>query len=78
MRSELILQSFRAIGVWLMDAEVILKRFNTTTLEQDKASKLQELGDRSIWSDLRKILDSAVTDSAKDKGKRVGVVLHSL
>jgi hypothetical protein len=31
MRPELILKSFEATGVWPMDGEPVLKRFNTTT-----------------------------------------------
>jgi hypothetical protein len=45
MRLELILKSFEATGVWPMDGEVILKRFNATTLDKDKDTELRELGD---------------------------------
>jgi hypothetical protein len=31
--------------VWLMDSEVILKRFNATTLDKDEDIELRELGD---------------------------------
>jgi hypothetical protein len=78
MRSELILQSFRATGVWPMDAEVILKCFNNTTLEQDEGLELEELGDGTPWKDLRTILSVAVTERAKDVGNRVSTALHSL
>jgi hypothetical protein len=49
MRPELILQSFRATGVWPMDARVILDRFNTTTSEQATNSGPQEVGDGDTW-----------------------------
>jgi hypothetical protein len=78
MRRELILKSFQATGVWPTDAEVILIRFNATTSDQDEDIKLRELGDGDSWSDLRKILDAAVTDKAKSEGKRVAAALHSL
>jgi hypothetical protein len=45
MKPETIMKSFQATGVWPMGAEVILKRFNNHTLEQDKASKLGQHGD---------------------------------
>jgi hypothetical protein len=78
MRRETIEKSFEATGVWPMDAEVILKRFNTTTLDQDKDKELQELGDGDSWNDIRKVLDVAVTDKAKGEGKRLAGALHSL
>jgi hypothetical protein len=78
MRPELILKSFQATGVWPMDAEVILKRFNTTTSDQDEDTELRELGDGDSWRDLRKILDAAVADKSKAEGKRVAAALHSL
>jgi hypothetical protein len=43
---ETIRRSFEAMGVWPIDAEVILQRFNTTTLEQDEDTELCKLGDR--------------------------------
>jgi hypothetical protein len=55
MRPELILKSFEATGVWLMDTEVILKRFNTTTSVQDEDTELRDLGDGDTSSDIRKI-----------------------
>jgi hypothetical protein len=61
-----------------MDGEVILKRFNATTSDKDKDTELRELGDRDTWRDIRKILDAAVAERVKDKGKRVAAALHSL
>jgi hypothetical protein len=48
MREETIRRSFEAMGVWLMDVEVILLCFNTTTLKQDKNTELRKLGYRNI------------------------------
>jgi hypothetical protein len=78
MRRELILKSFQATGVWPMDAEVILKRFNPSTLEQDEDPELQEVGDGDSWNDIRKILDAAVTDKAKAESKQLAGALHSI
>jgi hypothetical protein len=64
--------------VWPIDAEVILKRFNTTTSEQAEGPETCELGDGNSWNDLRKILDDAVMDKQKAEAKRVGAALHSL
>jgi hypothetical protein len=78
MRPKLILKSFEATGVWLIDAEVILKRFNTTTSGQDKDTELRGLGDGDTWSDIRKILDAAVVDKAKAESKQLASTLHWL
>ena len=78
MRPELIQRSFEATGVWPMDAEVILKRFNATTSGQDEDTKLQEVGDGDSWNDIRKILDAAVADKAKAESIRLASTLHSL
>jgi len=40
MRPDAIKQSFRATGLWPIEAEVILKRFNNSTLGQGKASQI--------------------------------------
>jgi hypothetical protein len=45
MRPEAILKNFQATGVWPMDAEVVLRRFNNHTSEQDEASKTGQYGD---------------------------------
>jgi hypothetical protein len=78
IRPELILKSFEATGVWPIDGEVILKRFNATTSDEDEDTELRELGDGDTWRDIRKILDAAVAERAKDEGKRVAAALHSL
>ena len=78
MTVDSIKKSFQATGVWPMDAEVILKRFNNTTTRQDTASRIRENGDRDSWSQLRKVFDAAVADKAKDEAKQLAVALHSL
>jgi hypothetical protein len=78
MRPELVLKGFEATGVWPMDAEVILKRFNATTSGQDEDAEFGELGDGDRWNNIRKILDAAVTDRANAKSKRLAAAFHSL
>jgi hypothetical protein len=78
MKRDTILKSFQATGVWPMDAEVVLKCFNTTTSEQDKASQPGEQGDGDTWIQLRKVFDAAVADKAKVEAKRLLQSIHSL
>ncbi|KAI0569665.1 hypothetical protein Alg215_11502 [Pyrenophora tritici-repentis] len=67
MRPELILKSFSATGVWPMDADAVLKRFNNHPLQQDKDSEIGEL-----------VFDAAVADKAKVEAKRLAQSIHSL
>lgn len=78
IRPELIKRSFEATGVWPMDAEVMLKRFNATTSGQDEDTELQEVGNGDSWNDIRKTLDAAVADKANAEAKRLSSTLHSL
>jgi hypothetical protein len=61
-----------------MDAEVVLKRFKTTTPEQDEASKLGQYGDGDSWIQLRIFSNAAVADKAKAEAKRLSQNIHSL
>ncbi|KAI0571322.1 hypothetical protein Alg130_10928 [Pyrenophora tritici-repentis] len=42
MSVDSIKKSFQATGAWPMDVEVILERFNNTTIKQDEALKIGE------------------------------------
>ena len=43
-----IVKSFQATGVWPMDADVVLKRFNNTTSTEDEDSELGQHGDGEL------------------------------
>jgi hypothetical protein len=72
MRETTVTRSSKATSVWLMDAEVTLQRFNTTTSEQDEDTEPRELCDGNSWSDLRKFLYAAVANKEKAKAVRHG------
>jgi hypothetical protein len=78
MKPETIKKSFQATGVWPMDAEAVLKRFNNTTLEQDEAAELGQHGDGDSWIELRKLFEAAVPDELSIEAKRLKLSLHSL
>ncbi|CAE7002962.1 DDE 1 multi-domain protein [Pyrenophora teres f. teres] len=78
MSLDSIKKSFQATGVWLMDAEVILQRFNNNTTRQDEALKIDGHGDGDSWIQLRKVFDAAVADKAKVEAKRLAALFHSL
>ncbi|KAF1922314.1 uncharacterized protein M421DRAFT_10665 [Didymella exigua CBS 183.55] len=78
MTSELILKSFQATGVWPMDADAVLKRFNNHPPQQDEDAEIGEHGDGDSWPELRKIFDAAVADKARIEAKRLSRSLHSL
>ena len=75
MTSELILKSFQATGVWPMDADAVLKRFNNHPPRQDNDAEIGEHGDGDSWPELRKIFDAAVADKARVEAKRLDSVL---
>jgi hypothetical protein len=78
MKPDTIMKSFQATGVWPIDAEAVLKRFNNTTSEQDKALELGQHGGGDSWRELRKIYDVAVPDKSKVKAQQLKASLHSL
>ncbi|KAF1927505.1 uncharacterized protein M421DRAFT_421917, partial [Didymella exigua CBS 183.55] len=78
MTHDLILKSFQATGVWLMDADPVLQRFNNGPQQQDDEPGIGEQGDGDTWPQLRKIFDAAVADKAKFEAKRLSQGLHSL
>ena len=78
MRLDLIQKSFEATGVWPMDAQVVLKRFTTTTSERDGSPKIGDNGDGDSWKELRKIWASAVSETSSSEAKRLAVALHGL
>ncbi|KAI0570678.1 Heterokaryon incompatibility protein 6 OR allele-like protein [Pyrenophora tritici-repentis] len=78
MTHDLILKSFQATGVWPMDADPVLQRFNNQPQQQDDEPGIGEQGDGDTWPQLRKIFDAAVADKAKFEAKRLSQGLHSL
>ena len=78
MSRDSILQSFRATGVWPMEADAVLKRFNNHPQQHDTDSETGEQGDGDSWIQLRKVFDAAVADKAKVEAKRLSQGLHSL
>lgn len=65
MKPETIRKSFQATGVWPMDTEPVLKRFNNGTSRQDYDS---ELGDSSDSDTCKKLVDS-LEELIEDKAK---------
>jgi hypothetical protein len=78
MRPDVILKSFQATGVWPMDADTALKRFNHHPERQDEDSEVRVNYNGDSWNKLRKFLDAAVADKAKVEAKRLSQSIHSL
>ncbi|KAF1828610.1 hypothetical protein BDW02DRAFT_651945 [Decorospora gaudefroyi] len=78
MSRDSILQSFRATGVWPMEADAVLKRFNNHPQQDATNSEIGEHGDGDSWVQLRKVFDAAVADKAKVEAKQLAQSLHSL
>jgi hypothetical protein len=73
-----ILKAFKATGVEPRDAEVVLKRFKTTTPQDFEDTETAQLGDGSTWNELRDLLRVAVADTSKVEAKALGTAIHSL
>ena len=78
MKPDTILKSFQATGLWPMDTDVVLQRFNNSTSGQDEDSELGQHGDDDSWRELREVFDAAVADKAKVEARRLEASLHSL
>jgi hypothetical protein len=61
-----------------MNAEVILKRYNTATSSDGDDPGISPKGNRSSWRELHHLLDDAVEGSCGKSAGAVGVALHSL
>jgi hypothetical protein len=71
MKPETIRKSFQATGVWPMDAEPVLKRFNNSTSRQDCDSELAGSSGSDIPPQLLSLWQNSVTDSAKERTKKL-------
>ena len=73
------MKSFQATGVWPIHAEVILKRFHTTTPLQNKM-RLQDLGSTATaiaGERAANFFDPAVANKTRIEARRLEVSLHS-
>ncbi|RYO00708.1 hypothetical protein AA0121_g13348 [Alternaria tenuissima] len=78
MTHDLISKSFQATGVWPMDADPVLQRFNNHLQQQDNEPGIGEQSYGNISHQLRKIFDAAVADKARFEAKRLSQGPHSL
>jgi hypothetical protein len=60
------------------NAEVILKRFNNTTSEQDGDPENQEEDNWSSWRQLRRLFEAAVKDTTTVEAQKLSSSLHSM
>jgi hypothetical protein len=75
-KTETILSSFQATGIWPMDAEVILKRF--WSREQGEGEGGPSALAESDWRQMERLLRSAVTDTATKASQLLSQTLHHL
>jgi hypothetical protein len=73
-----ILKAFKATGVVLANANIVLQRFKTTTPEQDEGPEIGEPRDGDNWRQLRNLFDVAVKDKDELEAKRLSTALHLL
>ncbi|KAF2007004.1 hypothetical protein P154DRAFT_541823 [Amniculicola lignicola CBS 123094] len=67
-KEESIFKSFKATGIWLLEREVILKRFHSETYkERDSSSGLSE----ADWRKMRALVQSAVKEGADKQANKI-------
>jgi hypothetical protein len=77
-KEETVRKSFEATGIHPMNAEVILKRYNTATSSNRDDLGILPKGNRCSWRELHRLLDDAVEGGSGKSAEAVSVALHSL
>jgi hypothetical protein len=77
-KEEMVLQSFKATGIYPMDAEVILKRFNKAPSNNPEVPSSEPKGNGSSWNELYRLYNVAVKDNGGAAAKELSGALHSL
>jgi hypothetical protein len=77
-KKETILKSFEATGIWPMDAEVILKRFNNTPTLSTMGQSVPPRLSPTEWIHIERLLRSAVQDGSSNQSKQLSATLHHL
>jgi hypothetical protein len=77
-KEETVLQSFKATGIYPIDAEVILKRFNKAPSDNPKVLSLELKGNESSWNELHRLYDVAIKDNSGAAAKELSSALYSL
>jgi hypothetical protein len=70
-KEETVLQSFKATGIYPMDAEVILKRFNKAPSNNPEVLSSEPKGNGSSWNKLHRLYDVAVKDNSGAAAKEL-------
>jgi hypothetical protein len=73
-----VLQSFKATGIFPMDAQVILKRFNKAQPDSLNTPISQHMGNGTSWNELHRLYNNAVKDTGSASAKELSGALHSL
>ncbi|KAI1676317.1 hypothetical protein KJE20_14089 [Pyrenophora tritici-repentis] len=71
MKPETIRTSFQATGVWPMDAEPVLKRFNNNTSERDRDSELAYSSGSHMPPQLVNLSQDSVVNGAKERTEKL-------
>ena len=77
-KEETVLQSFKTTGIYLIDTEVILKRFNKAPSDNPEVLSSELKGNRSSWNELHRLYDVALKDNGGAAVKELSSALHSL
>jgi hypothetical protein len=77
-KEKTVLQSFKATGIFPMNAQVILKWFNKTQSDSPNTPISQHKGNETSWNKLHCLYNNAVKDTGSASAKELSGALHSL
>jgi hypothetical protein len=77
-KKETILKSFKATGIWPMNADVILKRFSHTPPISDRDQSPSSRLSPTNWIHMERLIQSAVADKTSEETKQLSASLHHL
>ena len=78
-KTETILKSFEATGIWPMDPDAILKRFKEEDSEiEDKGEACPSVLNERDWRQMERLVRSAVNDEGAKESKQLSLSLHRL
>jgi hypothetical protein len=78
LKKETILKSFKATGIWPMNADVILKRFSNTPPISDRGQSPSSRLSPTDWIHMERLIRLAVADKTSKETKQLSGSLHHL
>jgi hypothetical protein len=73
-----VLKSFEATGIWPINSEPILKRFNYKDEHEGEASARPPALNEGSWNQMERLVQSTVKDTVAENSKQLSLALYHL